>query len=90
MDQNEWDSTETSEWTDEATEVCAQCGARVAPAAERGFKSGVSVVLCWQCAIERGGQYDEERDEWIVKPHLEDLPDEAYGTAPHEVRETRR
>ncbi len=70
----------------EGTEVCAQCGAPVDTDAERGFEFGICNLLCWTCSIERGGQYDAELDSWTVSPKVGDLPDEAYGTAPRELR----
>ena len=74
---------EREDW--ESTGVCAHCGTAVAPDSELGFGFGISNLLCWSCAIERGGRYDAELDEWTVAPDVTDLPDEAYGSAPHEV-----
>jgi hypothetical protein len=53
---------------------------------ERGFPFGTGNVLCWTCALARGGGYDADRDTWLVPAGLSDLPDEAYGASPHEVR----
>ena len=78
---------EREEW--ENTQPCAHCGARATADAERGFAFGVGNLLCWSCAIERGGRYDAEHETWTVSPNVADLPDEAYGAAPHEVRRTR-
>lgn len=78
---------EREEW--ESAGACAQCGASVARDSERGFEFGVGNLLCWGCAIERGGQYDAELERWSVSPNVAGLPDEAYGSAPHEVRRTR-
>lgn len=79
MDQDEWDQPEANDRLEDRTEACSHCGDRVAPGVERGFRSGISIVLCWRCAVERGGQYDEERNIWTVSPHIADLPDESYG-----------
>lgn len=76
MDPEEW----------EGLEACALCGARITSEAEQGFAFGTDGHLCARCATARGGRYDAERDLWDVEPDLSDLPDEAYGAAPHEVR----
>jgi len=69
---------------------CALCGATSGvSAADRSYAFGIRNQLCWSCAVSRGGVYDEERDCWDRKPDLSDLPDEAYGTSPHEVRRGR-
>lgn len=75
---------EIEEWEDAG--VCIVCGARVSEAAQDAFGFGTENVLCWECATERGGRYDAERDTWDVEPDLEGLVDEAYGSAPHEER----
>jgi hypothetical protein len=69
-------------------EACALCGERIAAETERGFAFGTGNLLCAACAEARGGRYDANRDCWDVAPDLTDLPDEAYGAAPHET--TRR
>ncbi|MBW2267416.1 MAG: hypothetical protein JRH16_02475 [Deltaproteobacteria bacterium] len=79
MEREDWESAQT----------CAQCGTSVAPGSGRGFEFGTGNLLCWNCAMERGGRYDAERDTWTVSPDVADLPDEAYGAAPHEVQRRR-
>ncbi|HEY8427252.1 MAG TPA: hypothetical protein VIL20_02715 [Sandaracinaceae bacterium] len=52
-------------------EICASCGAEVR-SAERAF-AFESSVLCYECAISRGGIYDELHDRWTRAPDLEGL-----------------
>jgi hypothetical protein len=52
-----------SETRDLAT--CAECGAEIAPSRERGYSFGSNAVLCYACAIRRGGVYDERQDRWL-------------------------
>lgn len=68
--------------------VCALCGAWAIDVG-RSFAFGAGNRLCWRCATARGGRYDARRDVWDVAPDLEELEDEAYGAAPHEVRRAR-
>jgi hypothetical protein len=70
----------------EEREVCASCGERIAPESERAFTFGTGNVLCAACSVQRGGRYDARRDVWDEPPDLAGLGDEAYGSAPHEVR----
>lgn len=55
---------------------CIDCGATVAPGADRAFAITDEMVLCHACATRRGGQYDEMHDRWLVPPRLDGLPDE--------------
>jgi hypothetical protein len=73
----------------EERESCALCGERISPATERAFSFGAGNVLCAVCAAKRGGRFDADRDLWDVAPDLSGLPDEAYGSAPHEIRRKR-
>ncbi|MDH3520473.1 MAG: hypothetical protein OEM49_08460 [Myxococcales bacterium] len=52
---------------------CGDCGAEIRLDAERAFTFGARGVLCWECAIRRGGRYDEARDSWIEVPRIDDL-----------------
>jgi hypothetical protein len=78
---------EREEW--ESRDACALCGALVASDAE-GFAFGIGNVLCARCATARGGRYDAMHGVWEVAPDLSGLPDEAYGSAPHEIRRGHR
>lgn len=53
--------------------ACADCGAQISRAAERGFAFGEAEVLCFACAERRGGRYDAEEDRWTRPPSLADL-----------------
>ena len=53
--------------------VCADCGAEIAPASDRGFAMASDSFLCFECAIRRGGRYDERLDRWDTEPATEDL-----------------
>ena len=46
---------------------------------ERGFSFGLRNLLCFDCAVRRGGRYDAERDTWTESPDVAGLADEAYG-----------
>jgi hypothetical protein len=52
---------------------CAACGASVMEGASRGFALGGPNVLCWECAVRRGGRYDARQDRWTVSPDVSDL-----------------
>ena len=53
---------------------CADCGSAVDVARERGYGATAEFVLCWQCATNRGAQYDENEDRWTVLPEMSGLP----------------
>ncbi len=57
---------------------CAVCGAGINVVADRYFALSDTdeSILCFECAIERGGQYDENDDAWLVSPDVSSLPDE--------------
>lgn len=59
----------------EATVPCAGCGAAVA-AESRCYEFGDTMILCWDCAISRGGAYDAKEDRWTTQPRTNDLPEE--------------
>jgi hypothetical protein len=60
----------------EETTSCADCGALLDIAGARTFAFGEQAVLCWSCAIRRGGRYDAGRESWTTPPSVADL-DEA-------------
>jgi hypothetical protein len=41
--------------------------------AERAFTFGTRGVLCFDCALARGGRYDEGHDGWVDEPNLEGI-----------------
>jgi len=53
--------------------LCADCGAEIAPEAERGFGLGGATALCFECAVRRGGRWDEAHDRWVTEPSLAGL-----------------
>ena len=53
---------------------CVDCGTPVDVGRERGYRSAEEWVLCWQCATNRGAQYDENEDRWTVSPETAGLP----------------
>ena len=55
---------------------CLVCGALVSPAVNRIFAVGCEDLICMECALRRGGAYDESEDRWGVAPHVDDLLDE--------------
>jgi hypothetical protein len=64
--------THREEWDEQAN--CAECGALISRAAERGFAFGEAEVLCFTCAERRGGRYDADQDRWTLPPSLAGLP----------------
>ena len=55
---------------------CAQCGADIDLGDDRFFAFSNQDVLCFECALEHGGQYDERRDSWLVSPDVSSFSDE--------------
>jgi len=55
---------------------CCDCGAVIEAEAERPFTVSDDEVLCFECAVRRGGVYDAAEDRWTVAPDVADLPDE--------------
>ncbi|MBW2289256.1 MAG: hypothetical protein JRG80_18875 [Deltaproteobacteria bacterium] len=39
----------------------------------REFEFGESLVLCFDCAVRRGGRYDEALDRWSEAPAIGDF-----------------
>jgi hypothetical protein len=54
--------------------TCAECGAEMAPATDRAFALAGDRFLCFQCAVRRGGSWDEQHDRWSDDPDTADLP----------------
>lgn len=48
--------------------TCAECGAEIAPARDRAYALARDVFLCFECALRRGGSYDEQTDRWLTPP----------------------
>jgi hypothetical protein len=52
---------------------CSECGASVSSGRSREFEFGESLVLCFDCAVRRGGRYDEALDRWSEAPAIGDF-----------------
>jgi hypothetical protein len=66
---------------DDEESWCVACGSPVRAATDRTFAVSPERDLCFACSIERGGEYDEQTDRWVVPPRLEpsvDLRDERF------------
>lgn len=55
---------------------CVVCGEAVSLTTDRAYLLDDRDCLCYGCAVQRGGIYDEEEDRWTVAPNAGDLPDE--------------
>lgn len=51
---------------------CAACGAETS-IQDRAFPFGEDEVLCFACAVDRGGSYIEGYDKWKAAPGVQDL-----------------
>ena len=63
---------EREEWN-EGFAQCAVCGAAIAEGAEPSFAFAQQGVLCFECAIARGGEFDAPQDRWTASPDLAGL-----------------
>jgi hypothetical protein len=52
---------------------CAECGAVFYPSRDRGFAFGSDAALCFDCAVRRGGRWDELHDRWETDADVGDL-----------------
>jgi hypothetical protein len=52
---------------------CADCRAEIDPGRDRGFGLGAGSALCFECALRRGGVWDETHDRWSEEPSLRGL-----------------
>lgn len=52
---------------------CAECDAPVAVASNRVFVSG-EWLLCFACALRRGGVFSEDEEQWVSPPDITGLP----------------
>jgi hypothetical protein len=53
--------------------VCSDCGASVNSGCDREFEFGGTLVLCFECSLNRGGRYDEAKDLWSHAPTFDDI-----------------
>ena len=61
------------EQTERDDDLCRACGQAIDDTNER-YAFGDDGILCWTCAVERGGLYDVEHECWVNEPDLRDLP----------------
>lgn len=54
--------------------TCAICGAEIAPARDRCYAAGSDTFLCFACATQRGGTWDELQDRWLEAPDTSGFP----------------
>ncbi|MBI2893725.1 MAG: hypothetical protein HYY06_09250 [Deltaproteobacteria bacterium] len=59
--------------------LCAVCSAEISVSRDRGFAFGSESALCFGCALDRGGVWDELHDTWLEAPDVRDLPLEEGG-----------
>lgn len=52
---------------------CADCSEELDPALDRAFAIGPESVLCFRCAVARGGSWDEAQERWTIEPEFGDL-----------------
>lgn len=61
-------------WDDEEGRVgCTNCGRGVSESEGEAYAFGTQSLLCFECAVARGGRYDEGGRRWTVAPRVEDL-----------------
>ena len=58
--------------TQQDDERCSGCSESIDETNER-YAFGDEVLLCWSCAVERGGIYDTEHECWVNEPEVRDL-----------------
>jgi hypothetical protein len=61
---------------DEGLGLCMDCGQELGVDPSHAFVDEAGVELCWDCALKRGGVFDEGADTWRVLPDVTGLPDE--------------
>jgi hypothetical protein len=58
------------EWEEE--QPCADCGTTVFRSSDLNYPFD-DQILCWQCAVRRGGKYDAIYERWTLCPELSEL-----------------
>jgi hypothetical protein len=56
---------------------CLACGEEVSLGVGRVYAVTEDSVLCFACAIKRGGSYNEAHDEWTKAPDIAGLTQSA-------------
>lgn len=54
-------------------DTCAECGAELHASRDRAYAVDSERMLCFACAVRRGGSYDEFHDIWRAPPDLSGL-----------------
>jgi hypothetical protein len=49
---------------------CSACGDVVSVTTDRVYMLDENSCLCFRCATERGGSFDEDQDRWARSPRL--------------------
>lgn len=49
---------------------CALCGSEVTLGRDRSYAFGENAVLCFECAVCRGGVFDDAARSWRQVPNL--------------------
>ncbi len=52
---------------------CVECGVQLRSGRDREIELGSRAVLCFDCALRRGGRFDENLDRWSAEPRIDDL-----------------
>lgn len=60
---------------------CWVCNSTVSQAEDPVFPFGERGVLCFECAVRRGGAYDAKQERWVRPANVLDLPDERRSEA---------
>jgi hypothetical protein len=53
---------------------CMLCASLVKPGAAPVYALDEDAVLCFHCAVQRGGTYDDARRTWVALPCCSGLP----------------
>ena len=53
---------------------CVLCESKLAPAARPVYALEEDAVLCFPCAVLRGGVYDDAARSWVAQPARAGLP----------------
>jgi hypothetical protein len=58
---------------------CWGCNATVSGAEDRVYAFGELGVLCFECAVRRGGTFDAKQERWVRAPNLSGLRAEPFS-----------
>ena len=53
---------------------CVLCGSMVKPGGAPVYALDEDALLCFHCAVQRGGTYDEAAHNWVALPCCNGLP----------------